>query len=302
MIMRYAVSDIGSNTIRIAVYETEGKMLKTLYNDAVFANLAGEIHNNQLTDVGIEKAAATLLAQKKIADSYESPFYPFATAAVRNAENTREICEKIRQLTGLSVDVLSGEEEAQFSFYGAYPDFQTDSGVMADVGGGSSEFVLFSQGKIIDAVSVPWGSLKLYKAYVAETLPTKREAAAITELISRALCEAFGENPKKTFTHLCLVGGGVRASARLANKVLDESAITVSGVSRLLDYAVGNSSEAEKTFSKHCAKRLTTITPALCVYRAAAVYFGADRLSVSDKGIKEGYVVKRLLKWDKTEF
>ena len=137
--MTYAVVDTGSNTIRLAVYDDQDGKLTQLYNEAIFANLAGYIENNRLTKTGIAVAADAILAHKKKAAEFGAQLHVFATAAIRNAENTEEICSFLQQQTGIPIDVISGEDEALLSFYGACADFPVEHGVMADVGGGSSE-------------------------------------------------------------------------------------------------------------------------------------------------------------------
>ena len=292
--MKYAVVDTGSNTIRLSIYEHDGEKLTQLYNEAIFANLAGYIENGTLNASGIDAAIDALKQHKKIAKAYDCIPHVFATAAIRNAKNTEEICAEIEKHTHLPVDVLTGEEEATFSFFGACEDFPCANGVMADVGGGSSEIILFSDKKPTAFVSVPWGSLKAFKHFVGEGLPDENGISSIQNVISDALSKTKVFSGAKTKT-LCIVGGGVRASKKLAETLLANSTLSVSAINALLDLIKSDPAFAKTVIERVAPKRAATIGPALAIYSAVGAFFDASDVAVSDKGIKEGYVLKKLL-------
>ncbi len=291
--MKYAVVDTGSNTIRMSVYQWENNTLCELYTEAVFANLAGHIEDNVLTDEGINICCDAILHHKKTAQEYEAEFYVFATAAIRNAKNCLYITEKVKEKTGVDLEVLSGTDEAELSFLGAVEDFCVKSGVMADVGGGSSEVILFKNGEPIATQSIPLGSLKAYKNFVAEEIPTKEE----TDAIKSEILEYIKSNKVLLgvkVDNLCLVGGGVRAAKKLSELVLNSEDLSVDGVERMLDAFIADKASLS-LFEKIVPKRKYTICPGLAIYSAIGGYFGADKIYVSDKGIKEGYVKKYLV-------
>ena len=288
--MNYAVVDTGSNTIRMSVYDDN---LTELYTEAIFANLAGHIEDNCLTDEGIDVCCEALVYHRKKATEFDAEFHVFATAAIRNAKNCDIIVKKIKEKTDIDMEILSGSDEGELSFLGAYEDFGVKCGVMADVGGGSSEVIVFDDGKIISVQSVPIGSLKAYKNFVKGEIPTKVEAENIKEEIIKYL----DQNPdfKNVSTDcLCLVGGGVRAANKLSTAVLNSENLSVKGVDIMLDSFCGDESSLF-IFEKLVPKRKLTITPGLAIYSAIGNYFGADKIHISDKGIKEGYVKKYLL-------
>lgn len=292
--MRYAVADTGSNTIRLAIYDYENGKLTQLYNEAIFANLAGYIADNMLTAEGIDRAADAILTHKKVAEQYGCTLHVFATAAIRNAGNTEEICDAIRQKTGCEVDLVSGEDEALLSFRGARCDFPVEQGVMTDVGGGSSEVIWFVGNDAKAFHSVPWGGLKAFKDFVGEGLPDEAKMQTIIHNITEALeAEKAFENVKTE--SLCVVGGSVRAAKKLAEALLGETEITLSVVDALLDCIKSDPVVSRAVICKIAPKRADTITPALCIYAAIGHYFGAEKVYFSDNGIKEGYVLQNLI-------
>lgn len=292
--MRYAVVDTGSNTIRLGVYEYENGKLKQIHNEAIFANLAGFIENGALTEQGILRASDALMIQKEKAGMLGANPHFFATAAIRNAKNTDEIVENIKAQTGITLEVLSGEDEALFSFLGASEDFPKEKSVMADVGGGSSEIILFEEGVMTASKSLPWGSLKAYKTFVAGKLPTKDEIKAIQEEITKLLEETpafLGETRK----NICIVGGGVRAAKTLAQMFLNKTELSVSAIDCLLDIVAENPESVWRILEEKIPKRAQTIAPGLAIYSAVSHFFGGENVFVSDHGIKEGFVKMRLL-------
>ena len=168
--MNYAVVDTGSNTIRMSIYTYENGNLKELFTEAVFANLAGYIIDDFLADEGIDACAEAIIHHKNTALKYDAEFYVFATAAIRNAKNCSEVKDKVFDKTGIDMQILTGEEEGELSFLGAFDDFGVKCGIMADVGGGSSEIISFADGKILSLESLPLGSLKVYKTFVSKEI------------------------------------------------------------------------------------------------------------------------------------
>lgn len=291
--MNYAVVDTGSNTIRMSVYKWENDTLTELYTEAIFANLAGHIEENVLTDKGIDVCCDAILYHEKKAQEFDAQFCVFATAAIRNATNCSQIVEKVKEKTGIDLEVLSGTDEAELSFLGAIEDFPTDTGIMADVGGGSSEIILFDKGKILATQSVPLGSLKAYKNFVSEEIPTKTETDAIKAEVLKYIKSNKAFDGVKSDC-LCLVGGGVRAARKLSALVLNREDLSVLGVDAMLNAFISDVAFLD-VFEKIIPKRKLTICPGLAIYSAIGGHFGADKIYVSDKGIKEGYVKKYLV-------
>lgn len=290
--MNYAVVDTGSNTIRLSVYKYENEHLCQLFTEAVFANLAGHIFNNSLTDDGILACCDAISKHKETAKKYDAALFVFATAAIRNAKNTEEIIEKVKENTGVTLEILSGDDEGELSFLGAKEDFPKDDGIMADIGGGSSEVVAYQNGVPFAVQSIPLGSLSAYKKFVKGELPSPSEVKIIKNEIIHYL------NKNKAFSNInskniCLVGGGAMTAHSLCEMFFGEN-LTVKNVKNLLSLLL-SSPDASKILEKAIPKRKLTITPGLAIYSAICEYFSGEQIFVSDKGIKEGYVLKYLI-------
>ncbi len=151
-----AIIDVGSNSVRIMVY-SDGKIL---LRDLVTTQLIKDISDDKkLAYRSINRTLDGISSLKKEAETFgKVDFYCFATAAVRNAKNCDEFCAELKNRLGLKVHVLSGEQEAAMGLYGALGG---DDGLVIDVGGGSTEVIAASGGRVIYSLSVPCGAVVL---------------------------------------------------------------------------------------------------------------------------------------------
>ena len=182
------IVDLGSNTIRLSIYHWEGQDFRLLLNKKTMAGLAGYVQGGVLSDSGILVACRTLSSYRALLDNFQvSKMHVFATASLRNISNTGEAVETIRDVTGIPVEVLSGDAEAALSFKGAVLPGGVSTGLLADIGGGSFELVSYEDMSITSACSLPVGSLSLYTRFVNGLFPTSEERKAM-----RAYVEAVG--------------------------------------------------------------------------------------------------------------
>ena len=160
--MKQAIIDIGSNSIRLTLYETKEQDFKILFREKIMAGLAGYVEDGRLSAEGIECACAGLLSFRTILQTLDiEGARVFATAARRNITYTAQALAVIQATTGYQVEILSGEDEALLGYTGAMRELFMSSGAFLDVGGASSEIVTFDEGKPVDYQSFPVGSLSL---------------------------------------------------------------------------------------------------------------------------------------------
>ena len=145
--MLYGVIDIGSNTIRLMIYRVDNGAIHPVLNNKFAAGLAGYITaKGKMSKEGIRKAVEVLTELRTVTEQITlDGVFPFGTAALRNITNTQEVLDAIRAESGFAVRVLSGEEEAEFDYYGALQSTPLDGGLLVDVGGGSTELVYFTK-------------------------------------------------------------------------------------------------------------------------------------------------------------
>jgi len=174
--MVYAIIDLGSNSIRLSIFKYDGEKIKLLTNKKVMAGLASYTKNGILTQEGISKACTVLNKFKIIIQNSPAKGYAlFATASLRNIKNREEVTEQIKIRTGMAPEILAGSEEARLGFVAIKRYYDINDGVTIDIGGGSTELVVFENKKIKYLTSIPIGSLNLQNKYVKNIAATKKE-------------------------------------------------------------------------------------------------------------------------------
>lgn len=186
--MKYAIVDIGSNSMRLTVYEVGNNNFKILLKQRIIAGLASYVKDGRLTEKGIECAADSLLEFKETIDAFKiKNISVFATASLRNIANTNEAVNKISAATGYSIEVISGEEEAILGCIGATHNHPDNGVTVIDIGGASTEITAFAESGLHNAVSFPTGSLKLYGECVKKVLPGKGAVKRIENEIKKTI-------------------------------------------------------------------------------------------------------------------
>lgn len=161
-----AVIDIGSNSVRLVVFESGTCQPTALYNEKVQCGLARDLAaTGVLHKGGVEKALASLeryVALSRVMDVGRIEL--LATAAVRDASDGADFVETLRSRFALPVRVLSGEEEARLSALGVMWGAPRAKGIIGDLGGGSLELIAVKKDKMIQQATLPLGPLRLLAA------------------------------------------------------------------------------------------------------------------------------------------
>ena len=155
--MKYAIIDIGSNSVRLMLW-ADGK---TLYKRVATTRLGEGIAGGVLQEKPMERTARAIAEYATAAFSEGAEVYAFATAAVRAGKNGSDFCARVKRLCGLDIDVVSGEEEAQLAVLGALGD--KDGGII-DIGGASTEVCARKGQSTSFSVSLPVGAVRLFDA------------------------------------------------------------------------------------------------------------------------------------------
>ncbi|MDD3049031.1 MAG: phosphatase [Bacilli bacterium] len=297
--MLYGIVDFGSNTVRMNVYRCENEEAVLLFSKKRTVGLIAYVKKRVLSEEGIAKACAIIRSFKWELDCLNIKEYNiFSTASLRNLENREVVLKQIKKETGIAIEVLSGEKEANLSFLGATNNLQERNGILIDVGGGSSEIVLFKNKKVVDAYSMPIGSLQLYEQYIAEILPDKEEKKKIVKKIEEEL-DKLNMNRELKLPFMCAVGGSIRA----VEKVLEELQIQRKGsplinvnlLASLEEELMGNDKKTYHKILRVKPDRIHTLVPGLLIVKTIAAYFNVSFIQVSSYGVREGYLYAKIL-------
>ena len=297
--MKFAIVDLGSNTIRLSVYNTlpEGGF-DLLFYEKEMAGLVSYVHGGVLSPEGIQRACGAIRDCQALLRQFDldAP-HVFATASLRNIRNTEEAVEQIRAATGVGVDVISGELEARLGYYGARTATDLQDGAMFDIGGGSAEVLEVRAGEVKKAQSLPIGSLELFNRCVDGLWPKKKELERIRSAVAAALKEA--RLPAHRAERVCGVGGTARAALKIANDWYEKPAgnriLTPAEVRRLTKLLLKRDHQTRKLILRHCPDRVHTILPGIVLMDALTEALCEGELYISPYGVREGYLCHKLL-------
>jgi exopolyphosphatase/guanosine-5'-triphosphate,3'-diphosphate pyrophosphatase len=270
-----------------------------MFSKKVQAGLINYKKKKILTEDGIKILTDTIKDFLKILKFLNiSNYHFFATASLRNIKNKEVVLKQVKDKVGVQIEIISGEEEAELSFNGAISNINTKNGILIDVGGGSTEIVIFKNNTPIYKTSLPIGSLSLFNTYVDHMLPTAEEAKSIREEVINQL----NKDPIKqeTMSNMVCIGGTIRAINKLLimEKLHDESKDIIPSVllKKLEIQLENNNKETYMKILKVKASRIHTLVPGLIIIDTICDYFNVQNVQVSPYGVREGYVHTKILK------
>lgn len=157
------VVDIGSNSVRLVIYEGNTRALSVLFNEKVLSGLGkGLAQTRRLDERAVASALSALSRFRALAaQAGVGQLYPIATAAAREAANGAEFVAAAEAAIGCPIRILSGADEARFAAEGVVAGFHAPDGVAGDLGGGSLELVDIAKGEIGEGLTLPLGGLRL---------------------------------------------------------------------------------------------------------------------------------------------
>lgn len=290
--MKYGITDIGSNTIRFNIYNHKNGKSKRLISKKKTAGLISYKKNGKLSKKGIKVLVSTVKKFKKNLKELEvDKTYYFATACLRNVDNTEEVLDIVKNETGITIHVLTSEEEAILTFDALKgKDLDRDEGVLIDVGGGSSEITVFENNTPLDDVSLPVGSLLMYEEYVSLMFPNEEEKEAIHQRVVEEIEKSGIEKYDQEIMF------GIGGTVRVINKMLihlnlkDETSplIPIHLLDTLLDELKTNTKEDFDKVLQVKAERIHTLIPGLIIIKTIAEYFEVEYLHIIHHSLKEG--------------
>lgn len=291
----YAVVDIGSNSVRLVVYDQLGRAPFPRFNEKSLCRLAAGLdETGELAAAGFRRAVEAARRFRAIADAMGvARVDALATEAVRRASNGPDLVAAIREEAGLEVRVLSGEEEARYAGLGVIAGFWRPTGLVGDMGGGSLEVIEALEDRVGEqAVSLPLGALPVQALLARDG---KEAKAAVDALLTARLPPALIE----PVFHA--VGGGWRALAKVHMAATNAPVRVVHG------YTIDG--KEARAFAKRLwrlppeklaelpgvpSRRVPTLAAAALVLDRALKRLASERLVFSALGVREGWLLSQL--------
>jgi exopolyphosphatase/guanosine-5'-triphosphate,3'-diphosphate pyrophosphatase len=204
-----AVIDIGSNSVRLVVYEGLTRSPTPIFNEKVLCGLGREVQSTGLLAAdAVDKALSALRRFRALCDRMEvAQLWSIATAAARDASNGKSFVAEAERICGCKIDVLSGKREAELSALGVVSGFHRPDGIVGDLGGGSLELTEVHGHRIKGGVTLPLGGLALQDVSAKSI---KKAERIVKKMLDDARLLEGGAG--RTFY---AIGGTWRALARL---------------------------------------------------------------------------------------
>lgn len=288
----YAIADIGANTVKCTVFDLRGG-ISELCTMVEKLGIIARIENGILPADGVDLLCKTLCDFKARSLEYGAgSFMPFATASLRAANNFDEIDRAVFDAVGVRISLLSAEEEGKTAFAGMkLLNPSVKRGVMADMGGGSTELVAFDPDGVQRVFSMPFGCLSLYKRFVEGDFPSDGELSEIADFVKQNVIDA---GFSRSGNNLFIIGGTGKAIAKLIKKfnISQSKKINAEILNLLLDRLKKKDPRDIALVEELIPTRRETIIPGLCAYCAIAEELYAKSVKIVKGGLREGVISK----------
>jgi len=290
-----AVVDIGSNSLRLVIYDGIRRAPRTLFNEKVMCGLGRSLESTgKLDPEGVALAYPNLQRFVALARSIGvRRLDVLATAAVRDASDGRAFVQEIEKRHRLKVKVLAGSEEGRLSAYGVLAGIPEANGVVGDLGGGSVELVPVAGGQVGAAATLPIGPLRL-----AEHAGDDRD---LREAIDEQLAEVSWLGAKRDGGAFYAVGGAWRALARIHMEqtryplhIIQHYTVPRGEAEDFLDVVARQSRKSLEKISTVSRKRLEFVPIAARVLQRLLRRAAPKQLVFSAFGLREGHVFSLL--------
>jgi exopolyphosphatase / guanosine-5'-triphosphate,3'-diphosphate pyrophosphatase len=297
---KIAIIDMGTNTFHLLIAEEEGKGFNIVLRDRLAVKLGmGGINDGIITEEGIQRA---LLAMQSFSNTLlqhnVSKVYAFGTSAMRNARNSDEVIDRIKAVTGIDINIISGDEEANFIYLGvkAALGLGHDINLIMDIGGGSVEFIIADQDKIFWKHSFEIGAQRLLERFQKHDPIITEEIAALNSYFKQALGMLF-ENIEK-FKPTVLVGSSgtfdtlsdIFCIKHDIHKSFEEieTPLSLEGFYEIYEMLITKNRDQRMEIPGMIDMRVDMIVVACCLVRFLLEFYTFSRIRVSTYSLKEG--------------
>jgi exopolyphosphatase/guanosine-5'-triphosphate,3'-diphosphate pyrophosphatase len=289
------IIDIGSNSVRLVVYQGLGRVPITMFNEKVMAGLGrGLAGNSTLGRGAMDTTVAALARFKALTDAMGLVrLRVVATAAVRDAANADAFIARVRAECGLSIEVISGAAEARGAALGVVSGIPDADGVVGDLGGGSLELIRVAGGEAHEQISLPIGALRLEAV-------RKDGKRALAPFIKKAL-DKVGWAAAGQGKPFYMVGGSWRALAHLHMDMVEhplpiihQYEMPASAAALLVRSLAQVAPEQLRQVPNIAASRLPALPGAAMLLAATIKRLGSSSVVASGFGLREGLLFDQL--------
>lgn len=293
---RIAIIDIGSNSARLVISHIyKNGSYNMVFNQKESLRLSQKLdRQGNLSEEAFRDTLKTMNAFAFMCRQFSvDKIIAVATAAIRNAGNGQELIRRVVEESGIQLHIIAGNTEAYFSYLGVINTLDVEDGIIFDLGGGSTELVLFKDRKLVDAISIPLGAVNTTDMFnTRDTLPLN-----VLSDLNFFVTTRMAKYPwlKQNKLPLIGVGGTARTVAKMIQKTrkypssrIHNYIYTVQSFRNLFKKLRTTDLESRKKVPGLSSARADIILAGLAIIASLLDFTGSKRIITSGCGVREG--------------
>lgn len=306
MSKKIGIIDLGSNSVRLVIYEIKKNGAFKLIDDINDGIRLSEnmVDGKYLNEVSMNKALRTIKLFSNLCTAYgisPSNTMAVATAAVRKAQNRDQFLSMLQNHTGLTFKLLSGEEEATYIYNAVIHSLAVDDGIIVDIGGGSTEIILFKKRVLKNLTCIPIGAVVATEDYLDRDIIHMEKLSKLENLIKEKLQNLDWISEIKSPVIIAL-GGTLRNLAKVHKKTCDypldqthNYPVKTEDFYKIYDHLKAMDLKKRKSVPGLSSKRADIIVGGLTIFKALADITKAKNIVISGYGLREGILFEYLI-------
>ena len=306
----YAAIDIGTNSFHLIIVKVEENGALTILDREKEVIRLGSQKGNELSHISeeeIDKGLSILKSFKKLADVYNAKVHAVATSAVREAENKKDFLDKVLIETGIKIEVINGRKEAEYIYRGVRKalHYKNKKLLCFDIGGGSTEYILGFNDKIIYGESIKIGAVRLSKKFFPDFLLNEDAIEKCKQYIEHEVKSNKEINFNESFDYAVGASGTILAIAGIINfnrnekklKSLNGFIFSKEELREVTNKILEKKTPGERINIEGMEYKRADIIPAgLLILQKSFEIFNIKEMIISEYALREGVVLSMLEK------
>ena len=286
-----AVLDVGSNTVRLLVARCADGELEPVIDRSEFVRLGKGV--DKTGELAPERQEAGVTAIRRLAEEARNlgadSIVAIATSAIRDAANGEAFVHRVKQETGVPLEIITGDQEAELTFGGATYRMSLEGGVLVcDLGGGSAELIHATHAGIRWAVSRPLGSGRLTERYIEHDPPSASEVQAVGDGVVGTLRGL----PEAKVARVVFTGGTASHIALLAHAEGEVAEFSPHDLDDIIHLLTRQPAEDIITAYGVQPERAHVLPAGAVALATIADFYRAEKVVITRRGIREGALLR----------
>jgi exopolyphosphatase/guanosine-5'-triphosphate,3'-diphosphate pyrophosphatase len=302
--MRISSIDIGTNTILLLIVEAKGgKIVKVLHDEQVIARLGKGVDEHRIINgETANRVAEFLYSYRGTSHKYRSEkIIAVGTSALRDASNKQEFCDDMLRRTGIEIEILSGDDEAEWTYRGALGDRGSGAQnfTVLDIGGGSTEIISGTSKSLSQKVSLDVGCVRLTERFLRTSPPTSQEISECRSFTRSNL--SIVDLTQLKNSRVIGVAGTLTTLAAIHLRLKHYDASKVEGcvlrgevVGRIFDQLRMKTREEMMRVPQISPGRADIVVAGMIILLEFMEAANLSEITVSDRGLRYGIILREL--------